>query len=171
MMNYLLIALYLGPWLLFWLGAELRLRRQTSRPARLQRWTARAIVFLNALMILNFNPHFGLDYYGVKAWSYPLQVADSSVFWVGMLLLGLGFFLERRPGPGFQPWPKTGKAVCALSILCGLSLGWWASRNVHLAWIDLPWSIARFVASLGFWPLAVGYFQFSRRQRPAPLPT
>ena len=101
--------LYLLPWCLLLTGA---LRKACARADRLQRMQCEGAAMIVAGMagsLVLFDRAFGLDAarQGRFAEWYPW--GEHGLFWIGMLLFGLGCFMERRPRPGLKPWPPARK--------------------------------------------------------------
>jgi hypothetical protein len=118
-----------------------------------------AVIIVAGMMgsLLLFDPAFGLDAarQGRFAEWYPW--GERGLFWIGMLLFGLGFFLERRPRPGLKPWPSAGKALALAGILVGGMAAFAFREQTLLLGHLFPWSPVRIVFSLGAAPFAMLY--------------
>lgn len=159
---YLCILLLQLPWWLTLLAAMRRLRRKGGRLRRLQAEGAALIAagYFAKWMVYDIN--FGPDRLEITAWSPWFSRAETGLLLIGLLLLGLGFFLERRPRPGMTPWPATVKNVCIAGILSGLVLATVAWILSAYAWLGLPYSLARVVFTLGCYPFCLGYYMWSK---------
>lgn len=157
---YAVVLLLQTPWWLLLWGAVRRVRRRGGRLRRLQVEGALILVAGTAAKWLVFDTHFGFDRLNVTLWSYWFSRGEVGVFFIGLLLFGLGFFLDRRPRPGLVPWPRTVKRVCIAALLSGGIAGAVAYILVGYRWFELPWSAARVLFSLGMLPFAIGYVLF-----------
>jgi len=163
MERILIVALCMLPWCLIIAGAIFRVRRGGGRLRRLQLEGA-AIVGVGILARwIVFDPWFGIDSVETDWWTYWFARAETGQFAIGLLLFGLGYFLDDRPRPGQPAWPLIGKALGVLSILLGAVAGWYIYQTVSLPWLHLPWSAGRCVFMFGFIPFSVGYLVYSRR--------
>lgn len=154
---YLGMILLLSPWLLLSAGA---IRRVLQRNTRLRRFQMEgAILILLALLgkWAVYDPHYGLMLRYEGIWPYWFSRGEAGLMWIGMLLFGLGYFLERRPSPHLIPWPASGKRICGLAILCGATMGLLVWHYKGVAWGEAPWSPARMWFTAGCLPFAVGY--------------
>lgn len=163
MLHWLIVLLGLSPWLCFMGGAIVRVRRGGGRLRRLQVEGSAIILVGVAAKWIVFSPLLGLDTDENYWWTYWFDRAERGQFAIGLLLFGLGYFLDERPRPGRPAWPLIGKALAFLSILLCAGAGWYLSRTVALPWLELPWNPGRALFMLGFLPAAIGYFIFSRR--------
>jgi len=168
MLYYLGILFFLGPWVLLAAGGILRVLRGNRRLVRFQAEGAVLILLSSVATWLVFDQNIGPGYEGGTSWAYWFARGEIGLFWIGLLMFVLGFFLERNRGPGFQPWPTTGKRVCMAFILIGLVLALLSLRRTESAWADMPWSNARLFFSAGSYPFAIGYVLF-RKLRGASL--
>jgi hypothetical protein len=162
-MTYLTVLIFLMPGVLLLCGAVVKLFRHNSGLHRLQ---VEGAVMLFAGMFFRWivlDQNFGIDRYEESSWSYWFINAEPGLFWIGLLFLLLGFFLERRPRPGLRPWPRAGQITVALSILIGSVLCYLAWRHLGLAFLGVPFPISRMFFLLGLFPFCIGYFRTSVR--------
>ncbi len=156
MFYHLAEMLFLLPWCLLLAGA---LRRVWVKPDRLQRMQGEGAFIILAGMtgaLLLLDPVFGFEAArGRFAEWYPW--GEQGLFWIGMLLLGLGYFLERRPRPGLKPWPSAGKALALAGLLVGGMVAFALHGQTLLLGHLFPWSPVRMAFSLGMAPFAVLY--------------
>jgi len=131
---YLCVLLLQLPW---WLTLAAAVRRLRSKGGRLRRLQAE----------------------GAAPW---FSRGEIGVLLIGLLLLGLGFFLERRPRPGMTPWPATVKNICIAAILSGLVLATVAWILSTYAWLGLPYGLPRIIFTLGCYPFCIGYYMWSK---------
>ncbi len=157
MVFHLWMILLLSPWLLLSVGAVRRVRQRNTRLRRLQ--VEGAIIILLALIgkWVVYDPNLGLAMRSPGLWTYWFARGEAGFMWVGLLIFGLGYFLERRPGPGLIPWPAYGKRVCGVAILCGATVALIAWHYKGVSWGDEPFSQARLWFSAGCLPFGVGY--------------
>jgi hypothetical protein len=165
MLHRLAELLFLLPWCLLLAGA---LRRVLAKPDRLQRMQCEGAVIVVAGMLgalLLFDPVFGLEAARRRfgEW-YPW--GERGLFWIGMLLFGLGWFLERRPRPGLKRWSPAGKAAALAGILAGGTTALALHGHTHLLGCLFPWSPFRIALSLGMAPFAVLYCADAFRNGP-----
>jgi len=163
MERLLILVLVMAPWFLLVVGAGFRVSRGGGRLRRLQLEGALLIWVGVVARWIVFEPLFGIDSMETDWWTYWFARAETGQFAIGLLLFGLGYFLDERPRPGQPAWPLIGKAVGILSILLCAVAGWYLYRTVSLPWLHLPWSIGRCVFMLGFLPFSLGYLIYSRR--------
>ena len=136
---YALILVVLGPCLLLLGGA---VRRVRMRGGRLRRMQVEGAVLITAATLLRwgaFDPRLADGYAAEGTWPYWLTRGEIGLMGIGLLLLLVGFFLERRPKPGIQPWPPTGKRVAVGSILGAAALGVAVALLTQEVWFGLPW--------------------------------
>jgi len=167
---YSVIFIFLWPVVMLLVGAAVKTRRANIRVHRLQLEGAAIIAAGMLVKWLVYDVNFGIDPYERYAWTPWFARAEVGGFWIGLLFLLLGFFIERRPRPGVKPWHWSGKALCAVFILGGLALSRFASSNLGLAFLDLPWSLPRLFVILGLYPFCVGYFYTALRHGYQPPP-
>lgn len=166
---YLTILMVLAPWVLLFIGSTRAIRRQGGRLRRMQLEGAILILAGTISKWTVFDTLFGLDRLNSETWSYWFSRGETGWFLIGLLLFGLGFFLERRPRPGLTPWPKTVKSTGLAGILVGIGLAMVAYRWFQYPWLHLPWSVARVIFSLGMFPFAIGYVILGRRLPEPPV--
>lgn len=159
---YGIVLLIFGVWgLLLW-GAIGALRRHGGRLRRMQVEGAALILIGTVSKWVVFDTLVGLNRLETD-WAYWFSRGEVGIFMIGLLLFGLGYFLERRPRPGLVPWPSTVKSIGITGILIGLGLGMAAFKFFQYPWLHLPWSMGRVVFSLGMYPFALGYVVLGRR--------
>jgi hypothetical protein len=168
-MLYTTIFIFQMPGLLLLAGALVKVLRLNSRLHRLQLEGAAMLTTAMLARWVIFDHNFGIDRYEETLWSYWFDRAEPGLFWMGLLFLMLGFFLERRPRPGLRKWPWAGKAIAGLAILAGAGLSLFASGNVGLAFLDIPFAVSRLLFLLGLFPFCIGYLRTALRQ-PDPAP-
>ncbi len=157
MMYYVVIAYLLLPWLLLFVGAVRHSRRQRTRLSRFQVEGTLVLVAGVVAKAAVYSPHLELrDKFAVD-WVYWFSRGEIGLFWVGLLMFGLGMFLERGRGTKAPAWPQPGKGVCVAFILTGAVLGLTMFFWKGLPMGDAPWSLARLWFSYGMYPFALGY--------------
>ena len=169
LLYYICILVLLAPWFLLLRGAIRLLRRNGGRLRRLQVEGAALLSAGSVAKWIVFDPNFGFDRLRVEIWSYWFSRGEIGLFLIGLLLFGLGFFLEREPRPALRPWPRIGKIISMTAILSGIALGTVAYIVFGYPWFELPWSAARILFSLGVLPFAIGYVLFGKHS-PDPPP-
>jgi len=168
MVFYVLISLFHLPWVILGVTAGLRMRGgHTGRLYRMQIEGALLALLSTAACWLIYDPNFGVDRYGVAAWSEWFDRGEPGLFWIGMLLFMLGYVLERRPRAGLVRWPRWASGIAWGFLLVGSALGLYAYFNVSLPWIDLPWQPSRMAFTLGCLPFALAYAVLECRPRHA----
>ncbi len=158
MLYHLAELVFMLPWLLLLAGA---VRKACARADRLQRMQCEGTVIIVAGMmgsLLLFDPAFGFDAARQSRFTEWYPWGERGLFWIGMLLSGLGLFLERRPRPGLKQWSSTGKAAALAGILGAGMVAFAFRGHTELLGHLFPWSPVRIVFSLGMTPLAVLYF-------------
>ncbi len=154
---YLIVLVVLGPWMLLLLGALRRLRLRGGRLRRVQAEGAALVLLAGLARWAAFDPRLANGYAAQGTWPYWLTRGTIGLACIGVLLLVLGFFLERRPRPGMQPWPQTGRKLAVASILVGAALGLAVALLAEGPWLGLPWGPGHVLFSLGFYPFATVY--------------
>lgn len=167
---YTATLVFVLPPLFLVIGALVKVIRSNVRIRRLQLEGALMMAVGHAAQVVLYDVHFGIDPYGEQRWTYWFDRAEPGLFWIGLLFLGLGYFIERRPRPGVQPWPWIGKLFCAVFILAGLALSRTAASVLGLAFVDLPWTMARVFMVLGLYPFCIGYLYGALRFAQEPPP-
>ena len=161
----MVLLLQLGWWLAL-LGALFKLRRLNDRVRRIQCEGAALIVSGMFARWLVFDHTFGFDPSGAGVFSYWFSRGEQGWFFIGLLLLLLGFFLERRPRPDLKPFPGAVKAGVLAAMAAGaLGAAVFAGRHAVFG-LELPWDAARTALSLGFLPFGAAYFADGRANRP-----
>ncbi|MBI1319974.1 MAG: hypothetical protein GC168_13680 [Candidatus Hydrogenedens sp.] len=155
---YFIIVIFLFPALMLVIGAAAKVRRANTRLHRLQLEGAAILAAGMLAKWLVYDVNFGIDPFERYRWTPWFARAEAGGFWIGLLFLALGYFLERRPRPGITPWPLSGKVFCGVFILGGLALSRFAASNLGLAFLDLPWTIHRIFLVAGLYPFCLGYF-------------
>ena len=158
---YLLWFFLTFPWLMLTLGAAFRLRYHDSKPVRFQALGAVMIVILMAVMLIVFTPYWGLDPDGTKNVLFQYDRLETGFYWIGLIVFFLGYFLERRPDKPAEPWPLIGKSIALIIILAAAVAAVPVYRLFELPWENMPWSSARLVLTLGFYPFSTGYVAYS----------
>jgi len=164
-MLYTTILIFQVPGLMLLLGALVKVLRANMRLHRLQLEGAAMLVSGMLARWLIFDPNFGIDRYEEATWSYWFDRAEPGLFFMGLLFLLLGFYLERRPRPGLRKWPLAGKIVVGLAILGGTALSVLASKILGLAFLSVPFEAWRLFFLLGLFPFCIGYLRTSLRQQ------
>jgi len=157
MFYHLAEALFLLPWIALAAGA---LRKTWLKPDRLQRMQSEgASIVLAGMFVafLLFDASFGLDAQHKSRFTEWYPWGERGLFWIGMLLFGLGFFLERRPRPGLKPWSPAGRAAAFVAILVGAFASFALLGQVQMLGSVFPWSPARMAFSVGMVPFALLY--------------
>jgi len=151
------MLLLMAPWLLLSAGA---IRRVAQWNTRLRRFQMEGAVLVTLALLGKwavYDPHFGLMPRDQELWPYWFARGEAGLMWIGMLLFGLGYFLERRPSPRLIPWPASGKRICGLAILCGATMAVLTWHYKGVDWGGDPWSQARLWFAAGCLPFAAGY--------------
>ncbi|MBW7863265.1 MAG: hypothetical protein GX580_08930 [Candidatus Hydrogenedens sp.] len=157
------------PWWLLLAGA---LRKVLLHSGRLQRLQAEGAAVAAGGMLacwVMFDPTVGVDPARESSLAYWLARGEEGLFLIGMMLVGMGYFLERRPRPGLTPWPRAGKAAAAAAILAGGLIALPLSGVDALAGQRLPWALSRLSWSLGMLPFAAAYLAEAWRRAPLEL--
>lgn len=157
------------PWWLLLAGA---LRKAFLHPRRLQRIQAEGAAMAAGGMLacwVMFDPTIGVDPARESSLAPWLARGEGGLFLIGMMLLGVGYFLERRPRPGLTPWPQAGKAAAAAAILAGALVALPLAGGDVLAGARLPWALSRLSWSLGMLPFAAAYLAEAWRPAPSEL--
>ena len=157
---YLCVLALLAPYWLLLVGAVRRVLIRNGRLRRLQAEGAVLLVSGNMGRWIAFDPNIGLDPLTATNWGPWFARGEVGLFLIGLLLIGLGYFLERRPRPGLRPWPSRPKTIAAMALFSGTALGILAYAWVNYPWFALPWHAPRILFTLGLWPFAVGYLAF-----------
>lgn len=144
------------------------LRKVWLHPHRLSRLQLEGIIILLIglfLRIAFFDPLLGRDPHKASIIAYWLDRGEHGLFAIGLILFGLGYFLERRPHPGLESWPvswrRSARIVFAIGIFCSL-----ACLFIQPTAGPLPWSPIRSCFLLGSMVFAkvYCYFAFVRPQ-------
>ncbi len=102
------------------------------------------------------DPVVGFDPMRESAFTYWFDRGEQGLFVIGALLFVLGYFLERRPRPGLEPWPQgrvaASAAWMALCLAAAAAFSWSGS-----ALDPAPWSIVRGAFALGLFVFSVHY--------------
>ena len=154
---YASIVIFQAPGLMLLIGALSKLVRMNSRLHRVQFEGAVMMVAAMLASWIIFDVHFGVDPYRLETWSEWFERGETGLFYIGLLFVLLGFFLERRPRPGLRPWPFAGKLLAGVSILLGIVLSRVAAAYLGLAFLDLPFSMPRMLFLFGLFPFCLGY--------------
>lgn len=155
-MTYVWLALWQAPIALLIFGAFRRLANSRHTYNRFQALGAGFLAagLLSRIVIL--DPNFGAG--RGQEWTAWFTRGETAAFCIGLILLGLGLFLSRRPRhPAYRPWPAAGKMAAAAAILCGAFLAITVFRDAEWAWLDLPWEPPRLVFTAGLYPFALLY--------------
>ncbi|HPO11893.1 MAG TPA: hypothetical protein PLI09_00490 [Candidatus Hydrogenedentes bacterium] len=160
---YLCVLILLAPWWLLLFGSIKRLFRKGGRLRRLQAEGAfLALVGTMAKWIV-YDINFGADRLNITEWGYWFNRGEVGIFFIGLLLFGLGYFLERRPRPGLASWPHPIKTVSEIAILSCIALGVVAHSFFNYPWFELPWDSWRILFSLGVLPFSIGYVMLGKK--------
>ncbi len=161
----LLAGIYvsLAPCVALCVGATRKVWARSHRIARLQLEGAGLLLFGLLVRLLAFDPVFGLDPGRESRFAFWFDRGEQGLLAIGIILFGLGFFLERRPRPGLTPWPKryTRAAwVCMAACVVVAALFWWRRYTPAV----MPWSLARtwFLLGLSVFSAGYGYMAFKR---------
>ena len=157
---YLCVLVLLVPYGILLAGAIRRVLIRGGRLRRLQVEGAFLLVAGTVSKWIVFDPNIAIDPLRATNWGYWFSRGEIGLFLIGLLLLGLGYFLERRPRPGLRPWPRRPKTIAAMALFTGTALGIMAYAWVNYPWFALPWHAPRILFTLGLWPFAVGYLAF-----------
>ncbi len=158
------VLILLAPWALLLVGA---VRRMRERGGRLRRFQTEGAVLAMAGSVskwIVYDLNFGPDRLGITNWGYWFSRGEVGIFFVGLLMFGLGYFLERRPRPGLTPWPGKMKTISAIAILSSVPLSVIALAFFNYPWFELPWDGWRILLTLGVLPFSLGYWMLSKRR-------
>jgi hypothetical protein len=97
--------LSLAPTLFLLIGAVRKVYADRQRIARLQMEGALILVLTLLFRLFLFDFVVSLDAIRETSFTYWFDRGEHGFFAVGFILFFLGFFLERRPRPGLNPWP------------------------------------------------------------------
>ena len=146
----------LAPCVALCVGAARKVWARSHRIARLQLEGAALILFGLLLRLLAFDPFFGLDAGRESPFAFWLDRGEQGLLAIGVILFGLGFFLERRPRPGLTPWPpRYTRAAWACLAACVVIAALFAWRRYTPG--VMPWSLARTWFLLGLSVFSAGY--------------
>jgi hypothetical protein len=163
---YLCILTLLAPWWLLFFGSIQRVRQRGGRLRRFQ--VEGAFLALAGTMAkwIVYDIHFGFDRLNVTLWGYWFSRGEVGFLLVGLLMFGLGSFLERKPGSRTpSPWPETVKKLSGIAILSGVALCLVTFSHFKYAWFELPWLPWRVFLTLGVLPFSIGYVVFGKQNR------
>ncbi|HDP33912.1 MAG TPA: hypothetical protein ENN29_02245 [Candidatus Hydrogenedentes bacterium] len=161
------VYMSLLPCCLFLVGAA---RKTWARPRRISRLQFEgALIAVSGMIarVIVFDPMFGRDPLRETAFAYWFSRGEAGLFAIGIILFGLGFFLERRPRPGLSPWPRRyARAAWLCALLCIPVAGLFVYKAASIG--DMPWSMARagFLWSLFAFALLYCYMAFRRPDEP-----
>lgn len=168
-MFYIVFIVMIVPWALLFVGGFRRMLRIRHLYGRLQCYGAAFIFLFKLVHMALFAPHGGPGASGDPEWAYWFMRAEWGAFSIGMLFFGMGYFLDRRPQPGFVPWPSAQRRLALGGMLLGASL---AGLAFWFAWGDdfagYPLGLPRLLLALGFYPFAFAYEEWSRHDQTAP---
>jgi len=160
------VLLLQAPWILLLIGAIRRVRQRASRLRRFQFEGMLLVVVGNLAKWLVFDVHFGFDRLGTSPWSYWFSRGEVGFFAIGLILFGLGAFLERDPFEKQERRPGVGRNVRIGAILSVLVIAFVAYVRWQYPWFSLPWNTGRVLLSLGIYPFAAGYLATSSYAKP-----
>ena len=168
-MFYLVFTIMLIPWALLLVGGFRRMLRIRHLYGRLQCYGAAFMFLFKLAHMALFAPHWGPGATGEPVWTDGFLSTEWGAFTIGMLFFGVGYFLDRKPGPQFVPWPASQRQLALTGILLGIGfcgLATWFSWGQDFAGYSL--GLPRILLALGFYPFAFAYEQWTRRDRSAP---
>ena len=166
LLYYLCILLLQAPWVMLFVGAVRRVRQHTTRLRRFQFEGMFLVVAGSLAKWLVFDVHFGFDRLGSSVWSFWFDRGETGLFAIGLILFGLGAFLERDPFEKQERKPGVGKKVRIAAILSVVAIAFVAFVKWQYAWFELPWDKVRVFLSLGIYPFAAGYLATSSYAAP-----
>lgn len=148
---------------LFLAGAA---RKTWARPRRISRLQLEGAVIAVAALLTRlavFDPMFGVDPEKTGRFAYWFDRGEPGLFAIGLILFGLGFFLERRPRPGLSPWPGRYTRAAWTSALACIPVALifvWKASDIGI----MPWSMGRtgFLWSLLAFAVLYCYMAFKR---------
>jgi len=162
-LHYIAVIIVQVPWLLLLAGAAWRMLRARYLYSRLQFYGAALVVVCGIARLVLLDPNFGVDPTAERTWVYGYLQVEPGAIAIGLLFFILGFFLDHRPGKGFQPWPALARQTGLGSFFVGSVLGliaWWRAAPVE----TYPyWTLAWLIFTLGWYPFAVMYVVWSGR--------
>lgn len=154
----LFASIYLAcvPPMLLCVGAARKVWACSRRIARLQLEGAALVMAGLLLRLLAFDPFFGLDSARESRFGFWFDRGEQGMLAIGIILFGLGFFLERRPRPGLDPWParytRAAAGCLGACVLVALVFLW---RGYAPG--PMPWTLARTWFLLGLAVFAAVY--------------
>ena len=166
MLTYMIVLLTLAPWAVFaWATLTRVLAGHTGRVYRMQVEGAAMVLAGTLAKWIVYDPHFGLIHHDISHWEEWFDRGERGLFAIGVLLLLLGYVLERRPRRGLQHWP-TGINHAAWTVFLLSFVAAVVIFRLHLfPGAAFPWAPGRIVFSVGCLPFAVGYAIYDRRAR------
>lgn len=149
-------------YILLIIGAIKECRWIRGRVSRMQ-LEGSVIMFLGTITKwIVLNQFFGIDRLQSEEWTYWFNRGELGLFFVGLILFGLGFFLSRRPRPGLKPWDAGIKRMAVMSFLIALGFGILLWFYLYARWFNFAWEYPRVVFSIALYPFAIGYLRQER---------
>jgi len=157
------------PWWLVLAGSLWKLPVMARRLQRMQAEGA-AILALGMLMRwAAWGRDFDMDAERAASFAFWMARGEEGLFFIGVILFAVGYFLERRPRPGLTRWPQAGKTAAAAAILVSGGAGLLLLGRDTFFGMTFPWEPARVMWSLGVYPFAAGYLAEAVRRAPIEL--
>ena len=141
--------LTLAPVLLVLAGAARKVWCNWQRVARLQLEGAAilAVAVLSRFLLAGYIA--SVDQARGTSLAYWYDRGENGFLAVGLILFFLGFFLERRPRPGLEPWPPRLTQAARLWLCAWLCLAVYVVWRGN-TWDGAPWSPLHVCVALGF---------------------
>lgn len=161
------VYMSLLPCCLFLVGAARKTWAHPLRISRLQLEGAVIAITGMSARLFVFDSIVGVDPMRTSRFSYWLDRGEVGLFAIGLILFGLGFFLERRPRPGLILWPQ--RYTRAAWFCAGACFPIALFYVYKFSAIGLmPWSMGRagFLWSLLAFSLLYCYMAFKRPDEP-----
>lgn len=165
---YIAILLVQMPWFILLAAATRRMLRARQTYSRLQFYGAAIIVLGTIAHGIIFDPNFGLDPKGEAMWAYGFLQVEPGALAIGLIFFGLGLFLDQRPGRYHEPWPPAARLFCQGFLGVAVVAAAVAYHKDLENCYDLPWTVARVVFTLGFYPFSIVYLIWSGRAPVSP---
>jgi hypothetical protein len=145
------------PWLMLLVGSVRKVYGSNDRLQRLQ--VEGAFLIFSGMLVswIFFDKTLGRDPDREGRFAFWYENGEHGLYWIGLLLFGLGEFLERRPRPGLKPWLRTGKVLACAGILSGVIAAVYFHGEALFLDSWYAWNPARMVFSLGMLPFASVY--------------
>ena len=115
-----------------------------------------------------FNQFLAINPLRSEDWTYWFDRGELGLYFIGLILFGLGFFLSRRPRPGLKPWDAGIKRMAVMSFFIALGFSILLWFYLYARWFNFSWEYGRVLFSIALYPFAIGYLKQERN--PSVLP-